>query len=130
MGTILPNTAQMTLSFEPGLSERHLTLRDCMVTQVYHRGHGRIANQLDIAPSKLTEKLAGVDSAGKARGMTLDEFERYIERTGDMTPIYYLLDKFARDPRAAQAEALAHLAELAQHLPALLAAAGLNKGAK
>lgn len=130
MGTHLPNTAQMTLSFETGLSERHLSLRDCMVQQVYHRGHGRIANLLDIAPSKLTEKLAGVDSGGKPRGMTLDDLERYLDRTGDLTPVYFLLDKYARDPAVAQAQALAHLTELAQALPALLAAAGLHKAGR
>ena len=32
--------------------------------------------------------------------MTLDEFERYLEKTGDLSPIYCLLDKFVRDPRA------------------------------
>ncbi len=123
---IVPKTSQMTLSFEPGLAERHLSLRDCMVQQVYQRGHGRVAASLDMAPSKLTEKLAGVDSSGKPRGMSLDEFERYIEKSGDLTPIYYLLDKFARDPGVAQQEALARLATLAETLPALLAAAGIQ----
>ena len=123
---IVPKTSQMTLSFEPGLAERHLSLRDCMVQQVYQRGHGRVAASLDMAPSKLTEKLAGVDSSGKPRGMSLDEFERYIEKSGDLTPIYYLLDKFARDPGVAQKEALARLATLAESLPALLAAAGIQ----
>lgn len=126
MGTILPNTAQMTLSFEPGLAARHLSLRDCMVQQVYARSHGRVAALLDMAPSKLTEKLAGVDSSGKPRGMTLDEFERYLEKSGDPTPIYYLLDKFLRDPGVVQQEALDRLAMLADQLPALLAAAGLQ----
>lgn len=130
MGTILPNNAQLTLTFEPGLSDRHLTLRDCIAAQVYNRGHGRIANLLDIAPSKLTEKLAGADAGGKPRGMTLDELERYIDRSGDLTPIYYLLDRYARDPEVAQAEALANLADLAKTLPALLAAAGLTTGGR
>lgn len=124
----LPNSAQLTLRFETGLAERHLTLRDCLVQQVYGRGHGRVSNLLDIAPSKLTEKLAGLDSGGKPRGMTLDEFERYLEKTGDITPIYYLIDKYLRDPGVAQQEALAKLAAFADQLPALMAAAGLSKG--
>lgn len=122
----LPKQSQLTIAYEPGLAERHLSLRDCMVSQVYQRGHGAIAAKLDIAPSKLTEKLAGVDSSGKPRGMTIDEFERYLDKTGDLTPIYYLLDRFARDPDVAQQEALARLAALADALPALLAAAGLD----
>ena len=127
MGTILPNTSQMTLSFEPGLAQTHLSLRDLVTAKVYERGHGRVAALLDMAPSKLTEKMAGLDSSGKPRGMTLDEFERYLEKTGDLSPIYFLLDKFVRDPRATQGEALAKLAAIADTLPALLAAAGLSK---
>lgn len=127
MGTILPNTSQMTLSFEPGLAQTHLSLRDLVTAKVYERGHGRVAALLDMAPSKLTEKMAGLDSSGKPRGMTLDEFERYLEKTGDLSPIYCLLDKFVRDPRATQGEALAKLAAIADTLPALLAAAGLSK---
>lgn len=123
----VPKQSQLTIAYEPGLAERHLSLRDCMVAQVYQRGHGKVAALLDMAPSKLTEKLAGEDSGGKPRGMTLDEFERYLDRTGDLTPVYYLLDRFARDPDVAQQEALARLAQLADALPALLAAAGLNK---
>lgn len=127
---ILPKTAQLTLSLESGLAERHLTLRDCMVQQVYQRGHGRVANLLDMAPSKVTEKLAGVDSAGKTRGFTLDELERYIEKTGDTTPVLYLAAKYLTDPETARAEALANLARLADTLPALLSAAGLSTARK
>lgn len=128
MGMTVPTNSQLTLSLDAGLAERHLSLRDCMVQQIYQRGHGRVANLMDVAPSKLTEKLAGMDSGGKPRGMTLDEFERYLTKTGDPTPVLYLVDKFLRDPRAQQQEALARLATLAEQLPAMLSAAGLTKG--
>lgn len=124
----VPNNAQLTLTLEDGLADRHLTLRDCMVMQVYAKGHGRMANLLDISPSHLTEKLAGLDSAGKSRGMTLDEFERYLDKTGDAAPILYLVAKYLRDPGAAQQEALSRLTALAEALPGLLAAAGISKG--
>jgi len=124
----VPSNAQLTLKLEDGLADRHLSLRDCMVHQVYARGHGRMANLLDIGPSHLTEKLAGADSSGAKRGMTLDEFERYLEKTGDMTPILYLVAKFMRDPAAAQQDALSKLTQFAESLPALLAAAGIKTG--
>lgn len=123
---MIPASSQLTLSFEPGLSQRHLSLREMVASSVYARGHGRIATLLDVAPSKLTEKLAGMDSSGKPRGMTVDEFERYLEKSGDLSPIYYLLDKFVRDPNVRQQEALDKLAALADALPALMAAAGLK----
>lgn len=119
---------QMSLAFEPGLAQRYDTLRECLATQVYQRGHGRIAGQLDLAPSKLTEKLAGIRSDGKASGITVDELEAYINRTGDHTPIFYLVDKFLRDPQLQQAEALAKLAQFAEQLPALLSVAGIAQG--
>lgn len=127
MGTGLPNNSQLTLQLEPGLSHRHLSLRDCLAAQIYQIGHGRVAARLDIAPSKLTEKLAGCDSSGKARGLSVDELERYLERCDDATPILYLVDKFLRDPRAQQQDALSKLANLAEQLPALLAAAGYQE---
>jgi hypothetical protein len=85
---------------------------------------------MDLSPSKLTEKLAGSDSGGKPRGMTVDELETYIQRTGDISPVHYLADKYLRDPAVAQQEALAKLASLAEVLPALMAAAGLQPAGK
>lgn len=121
---------QMSLSFEPGLAQRYPTLRECIATQVYTRGHGRIAGQLDLSPSKLTEKLAGLRSDGKSSGVTVDELERYIERTGDLTPIFYLADKFLRDPKVRQQEALERIAAIADQLPHLMSLAGLQPQGK
>lgn len=112
--------------FEPGLGERYASLRECLTTQVYSRGLVKVAGGLDLSPSKLTEKLAGIDSGGAKRGLTVDELEAYIEKYGDVTPILYLAAKFCRDPKIVQAEAMASLAALADRLPALMAAAGLS----
>lgn len=117
---------QLTLSLEAGLSERYAKLRECLATQIYQRGLVRIAGRIDMAPSKLTEKLAGMDSSGKVRGMTLDEFEEYITRENDVTPIFYLISKYCQDPKVNQAVALEKLAVLAETLPGLLAAAGFG----
>jgi hypothetical protein len=116
---------QLSLTFEPGLAQKSRCLRDHMATRVYNGGLVAIAGKLDMAPSKLTEKLAGADSGGKARGMTIDELERYLEKTGDLSPVFYLVDKYLRDPEVTRAEALAVLQELAKQMPALMHAAGL-----
>jgi hypothetical protein len=116
---------QMSLSLEPGLGAKHLTLRDCVGTQVYHIGHGRVAGLLDMAPSKLTEKLAGASSDGKSRGMTLDELERFFEKTKDYTAIYYLIDKYLSDPEVRREQAVSSVLALLESLPAQLAAAGI-----
>lgn len=117
---------QLSLMFEQGLSQHSRSLREHMATRVYARGLVDVAGKLDMAPSKLTEKLAGSDSGGKTRGMTIDELERYIEKTGDVSPVYYLIDKYLRDPAVAQQEALAKIAAIADVLPGLMAAAGLQ----
>lgn len=121
---------QLSLTFEPGLARRNRSLRDHMATRVYARGLVDVAGKMDLSPSKLTEKLAGADSGGKPRGMTIDELETYIQRTGDVSPVHYLADKYLRDPAVAQQEALAKLAALAESLPALMAAAGLQGASK
>ncbi len=121
---------QLSLTFEPGLAQRSRCLRDHVAGRVYQRGLVRVAGELDLSPSKLTEKLAGCDSGGKVRGMTLDEIEAYIERTGDVSPVYYLVDKFLRDPALAQQEALARIGDLIREFPALAQAAGLDSAAR
>ncbi|EIL88564.1 hypothetical protein UU9_12473 [Rhodanobacter fulvus Jip2] len=117
---------QLSLTFEPGLAQRSRCLRDHMATRIYSRGLVDVAGKLDMSPSKMTEKLAGSDSGGKSRGMTIDELETYIQRTGDISPVHYLADKYLRDPAVTQQEALAKLASLAEVIPGLMAAAGLQ----
>lgn len=121
---------QLSLTFEPGLAQRSRCLRDHVAGRVYQRGLVRVAGELDLSPSKLTEKLAGCDSGGKVRGLTIDELETYVERTGDVSPIHYLVDKYLRDPAVAQQEALARIADLIREFPALAHAAGLNQAHK
>ena len=50
MGTNNPHaSAQLSLTFEQGIGQRHMSLRDCMATGVYQRGLGRVAGQIDMA---------------------------------------------------------------------------------
>lgn len=124
---------QLSLTFEPGLAQRNRCLRDHLTTRIYGPTYGglvAVAGKLDMAPSKLSEKLTGCDSGGKVRGLTVDEFEAYIETTGDLTPVHYLVDKFLRDPEAQRAEAAAALASIAQQLPGLMAIVGGTAVAK
>ena len=116
---------QLSLTFEPGIGSRNRSLRDHMATQVYSRGLVDVAGKMDIAPSKLTEKLAGADSGGKPRGLTICELERYIAQTGDVSPIHYLVDKYLQDPAVAQHEATVRLMALMEQIAPLAIAAGV-----
>jgi len=115
-------TSQLTLSLEPGVTA-HPSLKACMAAGVYQRGVTTVAGKLDLSPSHLSEALSG----SERRKLDVDDLEAYIERTGDTTPIMYLVAKYLRDPGVIQHEALQRLVGLADQLPALLAAAGLAK---
>lgn len=112
--------SQLTLNFEPGLAERHKTLKACVRERVY--GHPNplktIAADMDLSETELTRKLA--DNPNDKRNFSCDDLEAYITGTNDVTPIYYLIEKFAVSTEAKQAFAAA---ELAKVLPQLLALA-------
>jgi hypothetical protein len=118
-------TAQLTLSLEPGASA-HPSLKACIAAGIYQRGVVAVAGKLDRSPSHLSEALAGADR----RKFDVDDLEAYIAKTGDTTPIQYLCAKYLQDASVVQAEAMARLVGLAEALPALIAAAGLQTAAK
>lgn len=103
----------MTLSFEPGMTERYTSLRESIAVGIYRRGLGNTAIDLDIAPSNLSVQL----SDDPHRHFSVDSLERYIAKTGDTTPIYYLIEKFlserAKDSEAEMAAAMQALKQMA-----------------
>ena len=113
---------QLVLDFEPGLTERYSSARDVVATGVYQRGLKRIAIELDMAPSNLSVQL----SDDPSRHFSLDSFERYLETSGDMTPLYYLCEKFLGDRRNGKKAALEQIQALGPELLALLKKAGVG----
>lgn len=81
---------QLTLDFEPGLTERYRNVRECVAAGVYRRGLKRVAADLNEAPGNLSAQLGDESS----RSFCVDSLERYIETTGDVTPIHYLVAKY------------------------------------
>lgn len=128
---ITPDRRQLTLELDPGLTQRFRCARDAVAQGVYRRGLKVTAADLDMAPGNLSVAL-GDDGV---RHLSLDAFERYLQVTGDLTPLYYLVERYLGDQGAARAEALdqvLRVAEQLRDLPAILAAAGLptKKGRK
>lgn len=118
---IRPAAAQMVLDFEPGLVERYGSLRECVATGVYQRGLKRVAIDLDQAPSNLSVQL----SEDPSRHLSVDSLELYIEKTGDLTPIYYLAERFLSDRGAKQEAANAELLRQFATLTKLMQKAGV-----
>jgi hypothetical protein len=85
--------SQLTLNFEPGISERYPSLRECVASSVYRYGLTNAAIDLDKAPGNLSVEL----SADPSRKFSVDSLERYLEKSRDYSAIYYLIDKFLRD---------------------------------
>lgn len=113
--------SQLTLSFEPGISERHQCLRDCVAAGIYQRGLGNVAIDLNKAPGNLSVELSEDDK----RHFSVDNLERYIEKSGDTSAIYYLIDKFLNDKGHKQNAAMAQLGPMLQQLAPLMKQAGL-----
>lgn len=112
---------QLTLDLDPALLPAHRSLRDCVAASIYRRGLKAVAMDLDLSPGNLSVAL----SDDPHRKFSVDELERYIQTTGDKTPIHYLVAKYLGNEAAARDQALGHVAELLQQLPGMLAAAGI-----
>lgn len=114
---------QLTLNFEPGLADRYGSLRECVATGVYQRGLKRIAIDLDSAPSNLSVQL----SEDASRHFSVDSLEKYIEKTGDTTPVMYLVERFlAQNTPQGSAKQVQELkAKMAEMMRTLEAMGGL-----
>lgn len=111
---------QMTLDLDTHLTERFRSAKEAMAAGVYRRGLKRCASDLDVAPGNLSVML----SADGQRHLDVDLLERYVETTGDRTPIYYLVAKHCGDSSAARDEAVERVQAMLAELPQLLASVG------
>lgn len=120
---ITEHRKQMTLELDESLVGAHRSLRDCIAQGVYRRGLKAVAADLDLSPGNLSVAL----SDDPHRKFSVDDLERYIQTTGDKTPLYYLCAKYLGDEAAARDQALGQVAAMLQQLPAMLAAAGIQQ---
>lgn len=119
-------TSQLTLDFQPGLTERYDSALDCVRACVHTnvKPLKAIAAEMDLSSSDLSRKLSC--NPDDPRRFTLSDLEGYVQVTGDVTPILYLAQKYCADETFKQKEALAALANLAPQIASLLKAAGVK----
>lgn len=115
-------TVQLSLDLDTGLTERYRSVKEVVAAGVYRRGLKRVAADLDVAPGNLSVMLSGDGQ----RHLDVSLLERYIEVTGDLTPVHYLVARFCGDRSAARDEALERVQALLRELPELLARAGIQ----
>lgn len=116
----ITQTNRITIEFQPGLSERHPKALDCVRECAYtHKSPLKtLAADMDLSQSDLSRKLA--HNPDDPKRFTLDDLERFLDATGDMRPIYYLIEKYLTDQEERQRRSLAELIQLAPQLAALI----------
>lgn len=119
--------AQLEIDFTPGLTEQFPKFLDCVKASVY--GCGRqfqlVAADLDMSSSKLSRMLA--DNPEDKINFPVKLLPQLVEATGDLMPIYWLIEKFVEGQDAKQRRVMQKLAEIADMLPVLLQQAGSGK---
>lgn len=97
---------QITLNYDAGLVDSYPTCREYIAHRIHHQGRPQkaIAADMDYSPSHLSRKCAqGPDDSMR---LTLDDAERFMDVTGDTSPVLYWVEKYLTGPdRVAQLEA-------------------------
>lgn len=114
------SASQLTLDFEPGLSERHETLLACVRQCAYtHRNPLKtLAADMDQSQSELSRKLAG--NMDDPRRFSVDDLEKFLVASGDVTPVLYLVEKYLADEETKQRAAHQQLAKMLPDVLALI----------
>ena len=106
------------------------SLRQCAASSVYKYGLGNAALDLDVSAGNLSQALAERHPQDHARKLDVNELEVFMEKSKDLTPLFYLINKFLGDPNVARDQARARLEARLDELPELLMQAGLTKVSK
>ena len=112
--------SQLTLSLEPGLADRHDCLLDCIRQVVYsnRKPIKTIAADMDMSSSDLSRKLSS--NPDDTRRFSVEDLERLVVATGDVTPILYLAEKYLASRESKQRAAAEQLCQLLPDIMALI----------
>jgi hypothetical protein len=123
MPSIAPS--QLTLNFEPALTERFNTLREFIAYRIQSQTKPAktIAADMDMSPSTLSRKLtAGLSPDDKdTQRFNVDDLETYMRESKDFSAIEYLAAKFLQNDEHRRASALARVERLSDEMAKALA---------
>lgn len=99
------------LTISAGLTTKFPTLLELLAAQTTNsrRPVKAIASDMDLSPSDLTRKLRHYD--GDPRAFSVEDLDRWIMATGDLSPLHWLVEKHVVMARDAREELLDRLAE-------------------
>lgn len=109
------------LTIPPGLTAKFGTLLDLLAARTTNstRPVKAIAADMDVSPSDLSRKLRAYP--GDPRAFSVEDLDAWIQATGDLTPIYWLVEKHVVMARDAREELLDRLASRYEDLDDLAA---------
>lgn len=111
---------QFELDFDGGLTQRFPEFRECVSASV--SGCGRqlkaIAGDLDMSPSELSRKLA--NNPNDPVHFPAYRLPELIAATGDLMPIYWLVERFCDDADAKKRKSIDRLARLLPEIELLV----------
>jgi len=112
----------MTLDFDPSLPERWPSLRQFIAHRaaIVTKPMKVQAADMDMSPSTLSRKLN--PSEGDTQRFNVDDFEQWLDSTGDAPAILdYLAAKYMDTPEARRARVLTKVEAMVPELALLLA---------
>ena len=117
---------QLTLNLKPTLLERFRNVREVVASGIYQRGLKRIAMDMDVAPGNLSCML----NDESQRKLGTDDLERYMQVSGDLEPIRFLIARYMGDQATAEASTMKRIEGLLAEVTALAAQTALKKPAR
>lgn len=114
---------QFELNFEAGITEQYPSFEDCIKASVYGCGKPfkNIAADMDHSSSLLSRKLNENDDGAN---LAVQSLPKLIEATGDLRPIFWLVEQFCRTDEDRQQQAIEELTKMLPRIEALLKKAG------
>lgn len=123
---------QFSLNFEVGLTTRFRRLEDCINHTVlnYSKGMEAVAGALDQSPSELSRRLnahlAQKEGDTNNRPLRVADMIGTLDETKDYRPIFWLIERFLRDPEVQRTQAIHELAKVMPYVQALIEQAGVQ----
>jgi len=113
-------TRQLNIDFQPGLLEQFPEFRDVVRASVYSCGRAfkAIAADLDMSVSELSRKLA--DNPSDPVHFPLPRLPELLRATGDLRPLYWLIEDFIEDPEAKKQRVISEATDAVRRLTSLL----------
>lgn len=113
-------TRQLQIDYQGGLTQQFPEFRDVVRASVYACGRPfkAVAADLDMSVSELSRKLA--DNPADPVHFPLTKLPELLAATGDLRPVYWLIERFMEDPDARRSRILAEASAAMKLLQSLI----------